>query len=284
MNLLKFGSKGTEVIELQKLLINYGFTGKNKKIIVADGDFGDNTEFAVMQFQKKSNIKVDGLVGNATFKALRGDDTSKLLNEKDLIAGAKRLGVPIIVIKAIAEVETQGDGFLQSGRPKILFERHRMHFYLSQKFGKNKANQLMARHPNIINITTGGYRGGEAEYIRLNQAKTVDEECALQSASWGRFQLMGENWKDLNYSSVQEFVKQQEQSESLQFEAFLRFCEFKSGIVDGKRWTLLDALRQDNWHVVFTLYNGKNYKRLGYDAKFLRVINRLDPNYQSKAA
>lgn len=284
MSILKFGSKGTAVIDMQKQLIKQGYTGKSNKKLIADGNFGDNTEFAVMQLQKQSNLKVDGIVGNATLKALRGDDTSRLLSEKYLVAGAKRLGVSVTVIKAIAEVETQGDGFLQSSRPKILFERHRMYFYLSQKFGKNKANQLMAKHPNIINITTGGYRGGEAEYIRLNQAKMVDEECALQSASWGRFQLMGENWKDLSYPSVQEFVKQQEQNEALQFEAFLRFCEFKSGIVDGKRWTLLDALRLDNWHVVFTLYNGKNYKRLGYDAKFLGVMNRLDPNYQSKAA
>lgn len=284
MSILKFGSKGTEVIDLQKQLIMQGYTGKANKKLSADGDFGDNTEFAVMQLQKQSNIKVDGIVGNATLKALRGDDTSKLLSEKDLEAGAKRLGVPVTVIKAIAEVETQGDGFLPSGRPKILFERHRMYFYLSQKFGKTKSNQLMAKHQNVVNTATGGYRGGEAEYIRLNQAKQLDEECALQSASWGRFQLMGENWKDLGYPSVQEFVKQQEQSESLQFEAFLRFCEFKSGTVDGKRWTLLDALREENWHIVFTLYNGKNYKKLGYDTKFLRVMNRLDPNYKGHKA
>lgn len=282
--ILKFGSKGTDVIDLQKQLINQRYTGKSNKKLVADGDFGHNTEFAVMQLQQKSGLKVDGIVGTATRKALRGEDTSKLLSEKDIEAGAKRLSVPVTVIKAIAEVETQGDGFLPSGRPKILFERHRMYFYLSQKFGKTKANQMMANHANVVNTATGGYRGGEAEYIRLGQAKQIDEESALQSASWGRFQLMGENWKDLGYSSVQEFVKQQNQSESLQFEAFLRFCEFKSGTVDAKRWTLLDALQQENWHVVFTLYNGKNYKKLGYDTKFLRVMNRIDPNYKDHKA
>lgn len=282
--ILKFGSKGTEVIDLQKLLIKNGLKGKNNKTIIADGDFGESTEYAVMQFQKSKNLKVDGIVGNATLKALRGEDISKLLTESDLEAGAKRLGVPVTVIKAIAEVETIGNGFLDDGRPKILFERHRMYFYLSQKLGKGTADKTMKAQPGIVNTSTGGYRGGSAEYIRLSSAKFIDETCALQSASWGRFQLMGENWKDLGYPSVQDFVQQHYQSEALQFEAFLRFCEFKSGTVDDKKWTLLNALKQENWHVVFTLYNGKNYKKLGYDAKFLRVMNRLDPNYKSKAA
>lgn len=284
MSILKIGSKGLAVIELQKLLIKAGMTGKNKKPLSADGDFGENTEYAVIQFQKLKNLKVDGLVGDYTLKALRGEDTSKLLKESDLVAGAKRLGVPVIVIKAIAEVETLGEGYLPNGKPKILFERHRMYFYLNQKFGKTKANALMAKHPNIVNTKTGGYHGGSAEYTRLSQAKQLDESCALQSASWGRFQLMGENWKDLGYKSVQDFVAQHEQSESLQFEAFLRYCENKSGEVDDKHWKLIDALRQENWHVVFTLYNGRNYKKLGYDSKFLRVMNRLDPDYKSAKA
>lgn len=284
MNILKLGSKGAAVIELQKLLNKHGMTGKNKKPLSADGDFGENTEYAVIQFQKARNLKVDGLVGNSTLKALRGEDTSKLLKESDLVEGAKRLGISVNVIKAIAEVETMGEGYLKNGKPKILFERHRMYFYLSKKFGKTKANNLMAQYPNIVNTKTGGYHGGTAEYTRLGLAKQLDAECALQSASWGRFQLMGENWKELGYSSVQEFVAQHEQSESLQFEAFLRYCETKSGEVDDKKWMLIDALRQENWHVVFSLYNGKNYKKLGYDTKFLRVMNRLDPNYQSRIA
>lgn len=284
MSILKLGSKGAAVIQLQKLLTQHGINGRNKKPISIDGDFGENTEYAVCQFQKKQNLKADGLVGNNTLKALRGEDTSKLLKESDLIAGAKRINVPVIVIKAIAEVETLGAGYLDNGKPKILFERHRMHFYLTQKFGKNKANDLMSKHPNIVNTKTGGYHGGIAEHTRLSQAKQIDIECALQSASWGRFQLMGENWKALGYSSVQEFVAQQEQSESLQFEAFLRYCETKSGEIDNKDWKLIDALRQENWHVVFSLYNGRNYKKLGYDTKFLRVMNRLDPDYQSSKA
>lgn len=67
-----------------------------------------------------------------TLKALRGECTSKLLKESDLVEGAKRLGVPVIVIKAIAEVETLGEGYLPNGKLKILFERHRMYLFESE--------------------------------------------------------------------------------------------------------------------------------------------------------
>lgn len=284
MKLLKFGSKGTDVTRLQQLLIKNGIKGKSNKPLSIDGDFGESTEFAVIQFQKKSGIKVDGIVGETTLKALQGVDVSKALKDTDLTAGAKRLSISETVIRAIAEVETLGQGYLPDGRPKILFERHRMYFYLVEKRGKAFANQMMAKYPNVVNTQTGGYHGNAAEYTRLALAKQIDEECAFQSASWGRFQLMGENWKALGYSSVQEFVEHQYLSESLQFESFLRYCETKAGVVDDKKISLLDALRAENWHAVFSLYNGKNYKKLGYDTKFLRVMNRLDPNYGNKAA
>ena len=282
--MLSIGSKGVAVTQLQKLLIKNAMKGKNNKPLLADGDFGENTEYAVISFQKKVGIKIDGIVGETTLNALKGLNVSKYLQDTDLQAGAKRLGIAEIIIRAIAEVETMGQGFLPDGRPKILFERHRMYFYLSQKHGKTFANQMMKQYPNIINTATGGYHGNAAEYTRLSLAKQIDLECALQSASWGRFQLMGENWKDLGYSSVQDFVEQHYQSESLQFEAFLRFCEWKSGTFNGKKISLVDALKAENWDAVFSLYNGSNYKKLGYDSKFIQVMNRLNPNYSGGQA
>lgn len=51
----------------------------------------------------------------------------------------------------------------------------------------------------------------------------------------GQFQVMGENWKQLGYASVQEFVEQQFASESYQLEAFIRFIEWKTGTFDKKK-------------------------------------------------
>ena len=62
---LKKGSKGVEVKELQKLL----------KITV-DGDFGPATELAVMKFQGQKGLKVDGIVGAKTWEKLKYSNTS----------------------------------------------------------------------------------------------------------------------------------------------------------------------------------------------------------------
>ncbi len=56
---LQKGSNGAFVKIAQALLL-----------ISADGDFGKDTKKAVEQFQKKRNIKQDGIIGETTWKAL----------------------------------------------------------------------------------------------------------------------------------------------------------------------------------------------------------------------
>ena len=81
------------------------------------------------------------------------------------------------------------------------------------------------------------------------------------------------------FSAQRSIVDQQFASESLQLEAFIRFIEWKSGIIDNKKVALIDALRAENWNAVFTLYNGPNYKKLGYQAKFQKEWDHLEPIY-----
>ena len=72
--LLRKGSKGQAVKELQEKLnkLGYGLT--------VDGDFGSKTESAVISFQKKYKLKIDGIVGNETRNAL--DSAIKTLTAK----------------------------------------------------------------------------------------------------------------------------------------------------------------------------------------------------------
>ncbi|EHU2954070.1 N-acetylmuramidase domain-containing protein [Acinetobacter baumannii] len=277
--ILKFGSKGNDVITLQKQLKNLGFKGVKGKELSIDGDFGASTEFAVMTFQKQKNLVADGKVGDKTRAALFDQDTSKFLKDSDYKKAAERLKVSELTIRVFGAVEGRGVGFLSNGKPKILFERHRMYAYLRLKKGTAFADKMAAERPNIVNRKTGGYLGNEAEYVRLEQAKQIDVDSALMSTSWGQFQVMGENWKQLGYASVQEFVEQQFASESYQLEAFIRFIEWKTGTFNKKKVTLIDALRAENWDIVFTLYNGSNYKKLGYQAKFQKEYDHLEPIY-----
>jgi len=59
--LLQKGSKGTEVVRIQKML-NQVLSAKLK----VDGIFGEATEQAVKNFQRQKGLKVDGIVGHQT--------------------------------------------------------------------------------------------------------------------------------------------------------------------------------------------------------------------------
>ena len=271
MSLIKFGARGDAVVIIQKQLITLGYKGSDGKVLNPDGDFGANTEYAVIQFQRKHGLVDDGKVGDKTRTALMGGSTDKFLKGSDYQNAAVRLNVPELNIRAFGATEARGVGFLKNGKAKILFERHKMYAYLVKFKGKAFANEQMKQFPNLVNTATGGYKGNEAEYTRLSLAKNIHEESALMSCSWGQFQIMGENWQDLGYKSVFEFVEQMQTSESLQLEAFIRFIETKKG--------LLTALQKEDWDTVFRLYNGSNYKKLGYEAKFLAERAHLEPIY-----
>ncbi len=62
---LAWGSRGEQVKKVQQKLIQYGYmTG------TADGVFGQKTYDAVVYFQRKNGLTVDGRVGSATAAAL----------------------------------------------------------------------------------------------------------------------------------------------------------------------------------------------------------------------
>ncbi len=63
---LKRGSTGTAVVELQNLLARYGYP-----VGTADGKFGTKTYRAVVAFQQLNGLKVDGKAGPQTMAKLR---------------------------------------------------------------------------------------------------------------------------------------------------------------------------------------------------------------------
>lgn len=86
--ILRNESTGYNVTLIQRLLNNAGYGS-----LVEDGIFGVRTDAAVKQFQKDRSLRVDGVVGPQTWKALlpptlsrgsRGNDVERLqmtLNE-----------------------------------------------------------------------------------------------------------------------------------------------------------------------------------------------------------
>ncbi len=64
--ILRLGMRGSEVLKLQQRLQKLGyFKGE------PDGDFGENTQTAVIAFQKRYGIEADGVVGGETWQILQ---------------------------------------------------------------------------------------------------------------------------------------------------------------------------------------------------------------------
>lgn len=64
---ISYGSKGSDVTELQKLLNQTGNYN-----LAEDGDFGEKTRAAVEDYQRKNGLTVDGIVGDNTWGSITG--------------------------------------------------------------------------------------------------------------------------------------------------------------------------------------------------------------------
>lgn len=190
------------------------------------------------------------------------------LSTEYFIGLGKKLGCDPAALKAVQMVESGGRmGFLESGRPQILFEGQIFYRQLKDKFGVEKANQVSSSHPNICYPTwnKSKYLGGENEWKRLEEARSIDEYCANMSASWGMFQVMGFNYHLCGCKSLGEFVTKMSTSQQEQMNLASVFLE-KSGC--------LSPLRSKNWALFAKKYNGPGYAQNKYDIKLAKAYEK----------
>lgn len=262
---LKPGDRGQAVTQLQRQLNAQGMS------LYVDGDYGAVTAAAVRSFQQQRGLVIDGVAGEKTLLALQGLTDSRHLTQRDLQRAADRLGVELAAIMAVNAVESRGHGFLDNGKPVILFERHVMYRRLAAADdlaemvtgGFREADQLAEKHPGIVNPRPGGYAGGTAEHQRLALARQINATVAIESASWGLFQLMGFHWQLIGYESAQAFAQAMATSEGAQLDAFVRFIEADP--------VLHKALKARRWADFAKRYNGPEYKKNLYDTKLQRA-------------
>src|SRR5699024_487300 len=149
-----------------------------------------------------------------------GSETGFLLKQADIEGAAQQLGVDVASVMAVNEVESAGSGFIQAGMPRILFERHI--FWRQLKANGRDPVPLSNKYPGILSQSRGGYAGGRSEYTRLTAAVGIHRQSALESASWGAYQIMGFHWKLLGYESADEYVSAISSGEAAQLDAFVR--------------------------------------------------------------
>lgn len=184
------------------------------------------------------------------------------ISEADYAVVAHQLGVDPAAIKAVAQVEASGDGYLASGKPKILFEAH----IFSQKTG----HRFDGSHPNISSPTWNRSlygAGGEHQWARFEEAYKLDPKAAMEATSWGRFQIMGFNYKAAGYNDVQSFVNAMKHSEADQLKAFASFIESNP--------SMHHALQRHDWAAFARAYNGAGYAQNDYDTKIANAYQHF---------
>ncbi len=179
--------------------------------------------------------------------------TARQLKQDDIIRAAREIKCDKATIWAIAEVESNGNGFLLDNRPKILFEAHIFSSLTDHAFDQKYPNISSARWNKDLYGTSG-----EHQYNRLTQAMQLNKEAALHATSWGMFQIMGFNFRNCGFSSIEIFIEAMKRSEGAQLDAMLGFVRHLG--LDG-------ALQNRDWAAFAKGYNGPRYQENNYDEK-----------------
>ena len=210
------------------------------------------------------------------------------ITDKDWKDTADRLTCEAAVLKTISVVESGGNSSfwrLNNGDgahiPAILFERH----YFSRKT-KGIYNDTfpdiswpvgyrVRKDPKRVDKTmpfgdvneVDLYRDRTTAYLRLIEAYRLDKDAALMSCSWGKFQVMGDNFAACDARDLNAFVGAMCTSEYEQLKLLAGFIQNKPRL-----WA---AVRAKDWEAIALNYNGPGYKTFHYDTKLKAAYEKF---------
>ncbi|MEY8712545.1 hypothetical protein A9B99_06100 [Mangrovibacter phragmitis] len=258
-----------DVRTIQTLLNKNSVVTTPGHLLAEDGKIGPNTIARIRLFQEKvvrmrnpdgvidpNGVTMRNLTLHANFHTTVNRTTRVPgITQEQFVQAAATLGCEVAAIKAVVYTESPRGAFDEKGRPSILYERHYFHKLTGGKYDSN---------PVLSNPNAGGYGKYSAQYGKLEEAMKLDKNAALRSASWGAFQIMGNNFREAGFSSVDDFVKAMGTLQG-QLDAFVRFI--------ANNAHRKNALINKNWASFAYNYNGPAYRKNNYD-------NKLAHNYQ----
>lgn len=181
---------------------------------------------------------------------------------------AAQLNCEVAAIKAVARVESAGRGFTSGGRLMCLFEGHVFYEKTDGKFAKS--------HPSLCypKWVTKYYKSSyDDEYVeRFSAAFRLDADAAIQSSSWGAFQIMGFHYEKLDFDSPGAMLDYLKADLKNHLRLFAKFILLKQNI------NLLMALQGKNWGTFAYFYNGQSYKVNRYDSKLKAAYTKYANN------
>ncbi|KIF83242.1 LysM peptidoglycan-binding domain-containing protein [Noviherbaspirillum autotrophicum] len=219
------------------------------------------------------------------------------VTQSDIEDAAKELQCQPGLIYALAKQESSSSSFFKLGNrmvPKILYERHQFKNRTSPKkklpspyenkypdicgpaysrAKKNKRGEWIELKSGAILMESDVYGpSGIFQYKRLSKAYQLDPFAALEACSWGKFQIMGFNYKRAGFNDVKAFTKAMSRSDVEHIKAFLKFA--KSNKV------LLNGLRMKNFEKIAEGHNGENWRNI--NPEYASNLEKFYIEYNSK--
>lgn len=223
---------------------------------------------------KGAILTVDGAVGPHTRRALYdlfANRAAPAVTAAEIGMIAREIGVAPEQVRTVAAVESAGGGFLDSGHPKILWERHKFFARVKYRIVSAAIKGGLIADPSPGGYTLDADRDGiNDSWEKLMEACAVDPVFAFESCSWGMFQPMGWHWKALGYASVFEFAWSMRESELGHYRALAAFIR-ANGLAGAMR-----AIGTTPASCVpFARgYNGKAFRKNRYDEKLAAQMRR----------
>ncbi len=183
-------------------------------------------------------IALDKLSGLQRAMALIYNSKGKYLQER-----ADAMGVPVEGLAAVLHVESSGTGFKPDGRMIIRFENH---IFFSQWGSSNKA--VFDKHFKFDpdkkweghqwrRDENGAWEPCHAsqaqEWNTLDFARSLADEGAIKSASYGVGQTMGFNFEKLGYKSAKEMFDSMNGALKPQIDGMFSFIQGTKNCYEG---------------------------------------------------
>lgn len=216
-------------------------------------------------------LKDDGVGGpltRSTFIMLFVNKNAIAITEAQKLEMAKSLGDTTTKrINAVAQVESSGFGWFDSGLPKILYERHYFYKFVMKSINWLSFGQLAAP-------SSGGYtvdvdkNGVNDNWDKLAAAVCINPDGALQSVSIGSFQVMGKWYKDCGYAHPIDMLWDARNGEYGHYKMLVGFIKANKLT---KQFLSISTIAATNVPFV-RAYNGPAWEKNDYANKLARAM------------
>jgi hypothetical protein len=202
------------------------------------------------------------------------------LSKQQITDVANSIGVGYAEFMAFLQVESNGIGF-KDGRIVIQFEPHLFskeltrvgikHTLVKKKLNGNTFYSIECDTIRVTSTSTyeanitawkidNGVEGQNSEYKAFSKAFQINPDAAMKSTSIGAPQILGMHYARLGFKTVGAMWESFKESDLNQVKGLAMFIKTDS--------RLHKALRERNWHLVATYYNGGGYLALSKALKF----------------